>query len=198
MTHKTLSDADRRWLVSQLNLSPNKPKDILLSYKMSMAGRLAKRYNETLDNIASTRNVDRLKKLYDLSFNDSVPELRSLSKAEREKVMKRINLEYSAIRNLKVESDKGQLLPHSYRDVGKTPYCQSFKLLCFQEFSMDYTPSVVPDKLYINDDEIYCFDRDEMVERLRQGNYTNPITNEPFSEYAISLLEQALAIDLKL
>ena len=198
MTHKNLSVSDRNWLVSQLDLSPNKIKDILLSYKMSMTGRLAKRYNQTLDDIANKRSIDRLKKLYSLSFVESVPELKSLNKTEKEKVMKRVNLEYSAIKNLKVESDKDQMLPHSYNDVGKTPYCQSFKLLCFQEFEMNYTPSVLSDKIYINDDEIYCFDHDEIVERLRQGNYINPITNEPFSDYAIELLEQALAIELKL
>lgn len=196
LSHKSLSENDRKWLVANFKLSSNKVRDILLSYKLSRTGKLAVKYNRSLDDIARERNVARLQKLYSLSFEEAIPELKLLDKDERKMLMKRINLEYSAIKNLKINEHKN--LPQSYLEAGSTPYGQSFKLLCFHEFNMNYTPSVVPDKINIKDDNIYCLDYDEIVERLNQGNYINPLTNEPFSDDALGLLFQALKVDLKI
>lgn len=197
MTHKKLSETDRKWLVANFNLSFNKSRDILLAYKMSMTGKIAVRYNHTLDDIAKKRNIERLGNLYSLKFAQAVPELNMLTKEQRTEIMKRINLEYSAIKNLKVNKDhRGNCLPHKFEEAGTTPYCQSFKLLCFEQFETNYIPSVLPSNININDDDLYCFDRDEIVERFSKGNYLNPVTDQPFSDYAIGLLTSALLLEL--
>jgi hypothetical protein len=199
LSHPLLSETDRKWLTANFNLSFNKARDVLLAYRMSVTGRIAIRYNRSLDRIAKSRNIKQLGDLYKMTFAEAVPELDMLNKAERAEVMKRINLEYSAVKNLKVDKHhRGNLIPHKYEEVGRTPYCQSFKLLCFEEADMNYIPSIISNKINIKDDSIYCFDKDEIVARFSKGNYINPITNEPFSKYAIGLLMVALAIDLKI
>lgn len=199
MTHTALTNDDRIWLLTQFSsLSSNNARDILLSYKLSLTGRLAKRYNLTLDDIAKNRDVARLEKLYSLPFSQAIPELDMLNKADKEELMKRINLEYSAIKSLKPSSSHGKILPLSTDDIGKTPYCKSFKLLCFEDSPLNYTPSIISNRINIRDDDIYCFNRDELVKRFKEGNYNNPITNQPFSKPTLNLLLHTLAIDLKI
>lgn len=198
LTHENLTEDERKWLVSHLHFSINPARTIILSYLLSVTGHYAIKYNMTLENIAHEKNEERLKKLYNLTFDESYPELKMLSDEERKIIRKRINKEYSAIKNLMKNDHHSCVLPRSYEEMGSTPYCNEFRSICFHDDDMEYTPSLAPNKIYIRDNNIYCFSRNELINRFLEGNFDNPLTNQPFSKGVLQELSSSLALDIKL
>ena len=200
LTHKDLTEDQRKWLVSHLRLSTNKARTIIMSYKLSVTGRHAVRYNLTLDDIARSGNLSRLKTLYQLPFDKSYPELQLMAENVRKCIRDRINKEYSAIKKLMERGHEGKLLlPSHYDQMGQSAYCDEFKMICLQENTMNHLPSLASFRISIMDaGNIYCFDRDLLVNNFLRGNYNNPMTRKPFDKETLQILISELALEIKM
>lgn len=196
LTHKELTREDRMWLINHFNIVDDKALHTILAYKLSITGQIAQSYNSKLDKAAKQRNESDLMKLYAMNFQKAVPEIASVPIQHREILMNKMNLEYSAIKNVMNHSIYHEkLVPYDTNDIGKTPYCKSFELLCIQKYQT-YLPSITLDKIYLRGKyrEGVCYNRNELYLNFLRHDYTNPITNEPFEPHEIEVILSILGL----
>lgn len=224
--HEVLSEEDIAFganYVCSLGLNPEKLALVLLMMsKHTNTGRFALSFNHELDNALKIRDVAILRRIlsgenYLVEIYDN-PDLTETEKATIERMLAR---EYQAIRETLNQGEpllaRGQLDPRDLLDpcpevegimAQVNDHRVSLYTRCYDQVCLRETlpgGSQIPSVIYTVDQPLgsavphtFCFETMELVAALVQEVPVNPVTRQPFSELALSLLLPRFAKEIKL
>ena len=198
---------------------------ILRTYKLTNTGRFSLTFNTKLDIAIKNRDKDKIFKLVNVSGLDvSWPELyynkNGLTKQEKDDILKISTKEYFAILNsiqtafstndfkniLPCVNKKDTIISSDEDGIYyNSLYFKCYKNICLYESEqigkIVSTDNIIPSTAYINkygEEDKYCFNLMELIERFARGNYINPITNILFSDITISQIKSKFGREIKM